>query len=306
MNERQLESFLAIVKHGSFAAAAERLYVTQSAISARIKELEDDLGVELFDRAQKKVQLTTKGRELIEYAEQVNILFNEIKSTVGSKGALSGVVRIGLVELVAITWMSKLVSVLNTEYPALTVEFEVGLNPFLLDGIRSGNLDMAIIVGELSLEARKSLGLGLASTNLGTTAFAWLASQEFDVGDDVLRANDLRRLPVIYQGSESFMNSAMNEWLSRSGSQRPHGTSCNGLGSIVSLVQAGVGICLLPIAPYAALLNDKKLKILRTDPSKVDITISVLYSQRGATQLFKSIADVCVQVSTFDRSADQV
>ena len=238
MNERQLQSFLAIVQHGSFAAASDRLCVTQSAISARIKELEDDLGVELFDRTQKKVQLTTKGRELIEYAEQVNVLFNEIKSKVGAQNALSGVIRIGMAELVAITWMSRLVSVLNKEYPAVTFEFEGGLKPVLLEGLRSGNLDLIIIAGELSAEAR----LEFASANLGSAAFAWVASTNLDVGDGALLAKDLRKLPVIYAGAESLLNGIMNKWLAQSNPRKQHGTSGNSLSAIVPLIEAGVGI----------------------------------------------------------------
>jgi DNA-binding transcriptional LysR family regulator len=301
MNERQLESFLAIVNHGSFASAADRLCLTQSAVSARIKELEDDLGVELFDRAQKKVQLTTKGRELIEYAEQVNVLFKEIKSRVGADGAMSGVVRIGTVELVAITWMHTLVSALNKEYPAVTFEFEGGLRPVLLEGLRSGKLDLVIVAGELSMEARKSLGLKLASAHLGTAAFAWMASANLDVGDDVLLAKDLRKLPVVYQGAESLSNGIMNKWLLRSNPRRQHGTSANFFSSIVALVEAGVGICLLPISACAPWLNEKKLKILRTDPPAMNIPYFVLYAQHGRNDLFARVAELSVQSSTFDR-----
>ena len=302
MNQRQLESFLAIVKHGSFAAAAERLYLTQSTISARIRELEDDLGVDLFDRTQKKVQLTTKGRELVEYAEQVHVLFNEIKSKVGAKTSVSGVVRIGLVELVAITWMSALVALLNTEYPTLTVEFEVGLNPFLFDGMRSGDLDLAIIAGELPAETRRSLGLGFGCAPLGSMPFAWMARPQLaGLPAGVLQAKDLRRLPVIYQGAESFMNNAMNEWLSQPTSRKQHGTSCTGLGSIVSLVEAGVGICLLPLPPYEPLVRAGRLQLLATQPAGMDIPFSVLYSQRGAMNLFERIGELCVQASTFER-----
>ena len=304
MNPRQLESFLAIVKHGSFASAAERLYLTQSTISARIKELEDDLGVELFDRSQKKVQLTTKGRELVPYAEQVHVLFSEIKSRVGAKHSVSGVVRVGLVELVAITWMSGLVALLSDEYPTLTVEFQVGLNPFLFDGMRSGDLDIAIIAGELTVETRRSLGLGFACAPLGTVPFAWMAGPQLALPQGALQPRDLRRLPVIYQGAESFMNNAMNEWLAQPGSRKQQGTSCTGLGSIVSLVEAGVGICLLPLPPCQALAALDRLQVLRTEPVSVDIPFSVLYSQRGATDLFARIGELCVQASTFERARD--
>lgn len=299
MNQRQLESFLAIAKHGSFAAAAERLFITQSAISARIKELEDDLGVELFDRSLKKVQLTIKGRELVQYAEQISVLFDEIRSKVGTAGAQSGVVRIGVVELVAITWMSKLLAVLRKEFPAVTVEFEVALRPPLLERMRSGNLDMAIIIGEVTLE--KCLGQEFASAHLGNASFAWMASWQFNVGNGILHAKDLRKLPLIYQGTESFMNGVISDWLSHPDSRKQHGTSCNGLGSIVSLVEAGVGIGLLPVTQYEPLLKAKKLKILRTEPAGIDIPFSVLYPQRGEANLFARIAELCVQVSTFAR-----
>ena len=62
MNLKQLEAFLAIARHGGFIEAAERLNLTQSTISVRIKELEQDLGVLLFDRSRRQIQLTPKGR----------------------------------------------------------------------------------------------------------------------------------------------------------------------------------------------------------------------------------------------------
>lgn len=300
MNQRQLESFLAIVKHGSFAAAAERLHITQSAISARIKELEDDLGVELFVRSPKKVKLTVKGRELVRYAEKSSVLFHEIRAKIGSAVAQSGIVRIGVVELVAITWMSRLLAILRQEFPALIVEFEVGLMPPLIEGLRSGDFDMVIIAGEANFE--KFTGIDWVSTYLGTASFAWMASSDFDVGSNVLLADDLRKLPVIYQGKESFMNGLINGWLSHPDSRKHYGTSCNGLGSIVSLVEAGVGICLLPIAPYETLLKKNKLKLLRTEPAEVNVPFSVIYQKRDAVSLFARIVEICSHVSTFTRA----
>jgi DNA-binding MarR family transcriptional regulator len=114
MNFRQLESFLTIAELGSFAAAADRLCVTQSTISARIQELEQILGVELFDRSQRTARLTLKGRELIGYAEQIVDLASEIRRRVGSKDALAGVVRVGVAELVAISWLPNLVNAVRT------------------------------------------------------------------------------------------------------------------------------------------------------------------------------------------------
>jgi DNA-binding transcriptional LysR family regulator len=76
MNRKQLETFETIVRLGSFAAAAAKLNATQSTVSARIQELEESLGVQLFDRAQRKANLTTKGRELVSYAQTAIDLFS--------------------------------------------------------------------------------------------------------------------------------------------------------------------------------------------------------------------------------------
>ena len=76
MNRKQLETFETIVRLGSFAAAAAKLNATQSTVSARIQELEKSLCVQLFDRAQRKANLTTKGRELVSYAQTAIDLFS--------------------------------------------------------------------------------------------------------------------------------------------------------------------------------------------------------------------------------------
>jgi DNA-binding transcriptional LysR family regulator len=83
MNRKQLETFETIVRLGSFAAAAAKLNATQSTVSARIQELEA-LGVQLFDRAQRKANLTTKGRELVSYAQTAIDLFSKIQHQVGN------------------------------------------------------------------------------------------------------------------------------------------------------------------------------------------------------------------------------
>jgi DNA-binding transcriptional LysR family regulator len=102
MNRKQLETFETIVRLGSFAAAAAKLNATQSTVSARIQELEA-LGVQLFDRAQRKANLTTKGRELVSYAQTAIDLFSKIQHQVGNPQALAGIVRVGVAELVAVT-----------------------------------------------------------------------------------------------------------------------------------------------------------------------------------------------------------
>lgn len=293
MNIRQLESFLTIVQLGSFAAAAERLHLTQSTISARIQELEEDLGVELFHRTPRQIRLSLRGRELVSYAERAVALFSEIRSEIGNRDSVSGVLRIGLVELIANTWLPRLTSALNDEYPGLTVEFEVGLNPFLLEGLRTGNLDIALIAG-------KAPGPQFKAVSVGAVPFGWMAAPNLAVPDGVLGPQDLRKLPVIYQGAESFMNQTMNDWLKLPNARRQRGTSCTGLGAIASLTMTGMGVCLLPVAFFQELVAAGRLRVLEVSPAEIVVPFTAVFLDREPAQVLTHIAALCAGASTFD------
>jgi DNA-binding transcriptional LysR family regulator len=293
MNLRQIESFLMIAEVGSFAAAANRLSVTQSTISARIQELEQILGVELFDRSSRTARLTLKGRELITYAEPLVALISEIRRRVGSKDALAGVVRVGVAELVAISWLPDLVNAVRDEYPNIQMEFEVGLNPFLLDGIRSGELDLAIVAGRLAEP-------GLESCEVGSVRFSWMASPKLFGGRKIIDLHDLRRLPILYQGTSSFTNSMMDQILGTSSKLERKGTTCNSLEAIYSLARAGVGVGFLPIDRSASFIRNGELEVLRTEPTEFEMPFSVIWASKSSA-LLTDIAQLCIRCSTFQK-----
>ncbi|MEE9926402.1 MAG: LysR family transcriptional regulator [Brucella anthropi] len=294
MNFRQIESFLTIAKLGSFAAAADRLCVTQSTISARIQELEQILGVELFDRSQRTSRLTLKGRELIPYAEQLAELTGEIRRRVGSKAALAGVIRVGVAELVAISWLPDLVNAVREEYPNIQLEFEVGLNPFLLDGIRTGSLDLALIAGWIAEP-------GLDIFDLGKVRFSWMASPLLFPGEDPVELHELRKAPILYQGTNSFTNRMMDQLLGISSNRERKGMTCNSLEAIYSLTRSGVGVGFLPVDRSIELLRTGELKLLRTVPMEFEMPFSVAFANNSPV-LFNDIAQICVRTSKFQRS----
>lgn len=292
MNFRQLETFLVIAELGSFSAAADRLCVTQSTISARIIELEQDLGVELFDRSQRHVQLTFKGRELVAYAQQMEALSEQIKHNVGSKSSLTGTVRIGVAELVAMTWLPKFAALIRARYPGIQVEYEVGLNPFLSDGIRSGDLDLAVVAG-LSSEP------GLVSLELGAASFAWMANDSLIPHNEIMSVEELRKWPILYQGTESYTNNLIDDLLKLPIGRNRRAATCNSLGAIISLARGGLGISLLPISSCASYIKSGELKILKTDPEYYAMPFTTVYCRRPEANLLAAIADISYEASSF-------
>ena len=117
MNLKQLETFFWAAKLGSFSAAAERLNATQSTVSMRIQDLERDFGLTLFDRAQRTARVTDQGRAFLRYAEEVLRLASEMREQLADGATMPGVLRMGVVEMVSVTWLPRFVKILE-RWPA--------------------------------------------------------------------------------------------------------------------------------------------------------------------------------------------
>lgn len=294
MNIKQLEAFLAISRHGSFADAADRLNVTQSTVSARIKELEQDLAVVLFDRSRRQVQLTPKGRELLDYASRAVALQHEIRQRVGSPEAVSGVVRIGVAELVAVTWLPQFVGMVRERYPAITLQFDVAMNPAMLDGLRSGNLDLAFMI-------HTGAAADLSTRPLGTVQFCWMVGPDFELPKRKVAIEEIGRWPVIYQSADSFMNQLMSSLLYPDGNGRRSGTSCNSLAARISLTMAGLGVSLMPRLALDNTIIKRPLRIVPTEPEYVEISYDAVCARPSNSLALSILMDMAVATSSFTR-----
>ena len=293
MNFRQLQTFVQIVRLGSFAAAAKKLNATQSTISARIHELEQDLGVVLFDRSQRKATVTAKGRELIGYAERALALQDDIRQHIGPSEGLSGLVRVGVAELVAMTWLPHFAATLRERYPQITLELDISLTSPLRARLISGDLDIAFIPG-------RAFDVGLTTRSVGSVEFTWMAGKDFRPPERPLVAADFSQLRILSLGENSVHFETVSSWLSDSGStQRPD--LCNSMTVLAMLTSAGVGISLLPPMCYERELARGDLQILQSSPTPPRMPFAVVYKSRKMTALQAAIAEIAVEVSTFDR-----
>lgn len=292
MNMKQLEAFLAIARHGGFVEAADRLNVTQSTISARIKELEQDLAVALFDRSRRKVQLTPKGRELLDYAARAVALQREIKQRIGRPEAISGVFRIGVAELIAVTWLPRFAALVRERYPAVTLQFDVTMNPAMLEGLRSGSLDLALMI-------HTGTAMDLLTRPLGTVPFAWMAAADFALPERVVTMDELRRLPIIYQSADSFMNQFMSSMLYPEGNSRRSGTSCNSLAARVSLIMAGLGVSLMPLMTLKTAPRPGSLRLVPTDPPQVNVSYDAVCARAALSPALLTLMEMAVEASSF-------
>lgn len=145
----QLRAFLEVAHSGGVRKAAERLNITQPAVTARLKALEDVLGTELFDRAN-GMRLTKRGDALRGYAEQYLELGSLIARDVAGPDGFSGIFRIGVSETIVQSWLPDFVRTLRAAYPRLTVEIDVDISRELRARLLENAVDLALLMGPVS------------------------------------------------------------------------------------------------------------------------------------------------------------
>jgi LysR family transcriptional regulator, low CO2-responsive transcriptional regulator len=155
----KLEIFAAVVESGSFSAAAQRLYMTQPAVSQHIQDLEVSLGIALFVRGRRGVSLTPQGEILYDYTQRILRLVAEAESKVTHVENLeSGQITIGATPGVSVYLLQDWLHGFRTKYPKLNIALETAVTTDNVNGVMEHKLDIAIVEGELDKIQRKGLG----------------------------------------------------------------------------------------------------------------------------------------------------
>lgn len=164
-----IETLLWISRLGTFAAAAERLNTTQPAISARIRELENQIGFALFQRAGRNMVLTIRGRQFVTECEPLWASIETMLLRSGQFAGASGTVRIGAGEIAAATCLPPFLAALKAELPRARLEIEIDLSQSLLQKLLGANSDLIIVAGPVA-------SAQLETAPIGSVALIWIAS----------------------------------------------------------------------------------------------------------------------------------
>lgn len=250
------------------------------------------LGIPLFDRTQRAVRLTFKGRELLPHAQHAVSAFAEIRRKISAPEALSGLIRIGVAELVAVSWLPQFITAIHDRYPKLSIELSVLLTSDILVRLHAGDLDMALVPGS-------RFGPSLVTQTMGWVRFTWMAGGSFKTEDQVLTAKDLRKCRILSLGKNSYHSQTMQEWLYIDESEIPRVDVCNSMSTIASLTAAGLGISLLPEQCYREEIQDGKLRPIKTEPEIALVEFSAIYPSVPPNTAQKCLSELAADVSTF-------
>ena len=237
MSIRNLKTLIAIADHGSFTAAAGVVNVTHAAVSHQMKALEEDWGVQLFNRSTRTPELTPIGRALVSKARDVVAGYDGMVLSVTSEIGFRGNFSIGAVPTTLSGLMPAILRLLREEHPALFVRVVPGLTTELIAQVECGALDAAII----------SLPMVIPKTcnwrEIVVEPMELIASQDAE-GDDPVEL--LKSYPYIRFTRRAVVGAMIENWLQKQDFDVGDSMELETLDAIGSMVCENLGVAIVP------------------------------------------------------------
>jgi DNA-binding transcriptional LysR family regulator len=239
MELRHLKIFCAIADCGSFTAAAEKVCTVQSNVTMRVRELELELGQQLFIRHKNGVALTSNGETFLGYARRILHLVDESRSALSDMSTPSGHLRLGSMETTAAIRLPQVLTRYRSSYPQVRMSLVTGTTVELIKAVEAHRLDGALVGGfhENSVLAQKEVF---------QEELVLLSSTEFESLPALIQAMPQQTVLVFRSGC--FYRSTLEHWFYEVGLVPYQVMELGTLDGIMSCVAAGMGVTLLPRA----------------------------------------------------------
>ena len=294
MSVRALKTFLAIARHGTFAAAARDIGLTQAAVSLQIKALEKELNTQLFDRIGRSVMLNTSGRNLIPAATRILSLYEDMARTV-STGDLGGSLHIGAIPPTFAKLLPEALLRLRRDHPRVEVRAISGVSDDLAAKVERGELDAALVS-----DPPHSLPKALVLHPIVDEPLVFIAHK-------TLKMTQPRKIlseePFIWLSRGSWTGRLIDQMLGQHGIQVQDVMELDMPELIAEMVARGFGVSIIPMYD-GKWLKDPRLKIWRFDKPRIKRGVSLL--QRRAhprSVITMALLQCLLDVATNNRRA---
>lgn len=297
INLAALDTFYWVARLGSFRAAGQKVGLSQPAVSYRIADLERELGVELFRRNGRSVQLTSSGASLLVHAERMIGIGQDIEAQVRVRGRTAGFVRLGVTDGFGGIALPQLLTEAERRLPEIRLSITVDTSHALTARLASGELDLAVL-------STPPDATGISLTTLGRQSVGWVAHAGLRLPPQPLVPEQMMKLRIFSTPQPSNHHAIISAFLADSNPQDIRLDFCSNVAVIAGLVRAGVGISLLPLRLVEAELKAGELRVLRTDRPLPPQDVFVGQSKSGMVRALAAMKALLQEVAAAERFCD--
>ncbi len=258
MDISELRVFEAVSRHGSMNRAAQELNTVQSNVTARIRALEDDLGVSLFLRHPRGVSTTPAGQRLLPFAARLTTLLADARAAAQDDGTPAGPLVIGSLETTTALRLSPVLTDFVKTYPEVRLTVSTGTTQNLLEGVLDCRLGAAFVAGPVSHPDLHQEPIFQEELVLAT-------ARSIRSPEALKTLPDLRT--IVFQRGCSYRQ-RLEAYLAEMGLVTAEPLEFGSLEAIISCVSAGVGVTLLPRGILAKPWQDGRIAVHELPPDR--------------------------------------
>ncbi len=268
MDVQNLRAFLLVAESGSFSAAAEKLHLTQPAVSKRVAILEEQLDAGLFDRIGRNVSLTEAGRALLPHAKAVERELQAAEQSVRDlSGEVTGRLRLATSHHIGLHRLPPVLSTFKSTYPEVQIDIEFMDSEQAYELIMQGKVELAVVT------------LAPATEQSVITVPVWQDPLDFMVskghalgGGKPLDLATLSEHPAVLPGLNTYTGQIVKSLFDQHGLTLQVSMATNYLETIRMLASVGLGWTVLPRS-----MADTSLARLRVRETRIERTLGVIY-----------------------------
>jgi DNA-binding transcriptional LysR family regulator len=275
MTFRQVEIFLAVAGAKSFTRAAEALHLSQSTLSQHVRELEDELGVRLFDRLGRAVTLTEAGRLLEEHATRIATTIASARRTLGElKGLARGSLVIGASTTPGIYVLPSVVAAFRRRYPGIDVSLRIANSRVIEERIRADEVDLGVVGGHVLRASERCVAAGMLDELLLIVPprHPWAKRRE-------VSPRELAQTPLLMREQGSATRQVTERTLRQAGVKFTSAMELDHIEAIKQAVMAGLGVAFVSTYAIRGEVATRRLCALRLKGLRVRRHFHVIHNE---------------------------
>lgn len=291
MDIKNLITFIHVAELNSFTKAAKTLGYSQSTISFQIKQLESELDSQLFERINHTIALTEKGREVLNYAHQINKLTQELEKNIQNEKSINGHIRLAMADSLCDSLLSEKFLDFRNQYPGITLKIIAAGTEEMFRLLNHNEADMILTLDnhiyntEYVIVKEKKIGVH------------FVASPECPIArSDIISVQELTNQSFILTEKGMSYRRLMDERFAEMSLEIQPVLEIGSTNLICSLVEQGVGIAFLPDFVTEAYIASGKMIYLNVHDFEIKVWKRLLYHRdKWVSPQMESVIQYCIK-----------